>query len=234
MRTHWFILTAAAAVLGGAPASAQGGSRDVGYTAVPPQAYPPRGMCRVWLDGLSPSQQPPVTDCATAERAARGQILVLDGNVARDFAGGWGSQKDCRDRNRDGVCDGDPRTSAVGYGPMPSMESAIAFARNQAPSDDIRRWVPSAATRVTLQNRPGSMRCLRDPARMPGRAAVSKNTSVRSWREAISGVVDDHGYRAGARRMAAALGAGRGDGLIAGVPGAAAVMVVTAAPGGEG
>jgi len=156
MRTHWFFLTAAAAVLGCAPASAQGGSRNVGYTGVPPQAYPPRGMCRVWLDGLSPSQQPPVTDCATAERAARGQILVLDGNVGRDFAGGWGSQKDCRDRNRDGACDGDPRTSSVGYGPMPSMESAVAFARNQAPSDDVRRWVPSGATRVTLQNRPGT------------------------------------------------------------------------------
>jgi hypothetical protein len=69
---------------------------------------------------------------------------------------------------------------------------------------------------------------------MPGRAAVGKNTSVRSWQEAMSLVVDDHGYRAGARRMAAALAAGRGNGLIAGVPGAAAVMVVPAAPGGEG
>jgi hypothetical protein len=156
MRTQWFLL--AAVVVGCAPASAQGGSRDVGYGGVPPQAYPPRGMCRVWLDGLSPSQQPPVTDCATAERAARGKILVLDGNLARDFAGGWGSRKDCRDRNQDGACDGarDPRTSSVGYGPMPSMESAVAFARNQAPSDDVRRWVPNAATRVTLQNRPGT------------------------------------------------------------------------------
>jgi hypothetical protein len=53
-------------------------------------------------------------------------------------------------------------------------------------------------------------------------------------REAINGVVDDHGYRAGARRMAAALGAGRGDGLIAGVPGAAAVMVVPAPAGARG
>jgi hypothetical protein len=156
MRTQWFLL--AAAVVGCAPASAQGGSRDVGYGGVPPQAYPPSGMCRVWLDGLSPSQQPSVTDCATAQRAAQGQILVLDGNQTRDFAGGWRSPNDCRDRNQDGGCDRarDPRTSSVGYGPMPLMESAVAFARNQAPSDDIRRWVPSAATRVTLQNRPGT------------------------------------------------------------------------------
>jgi hypothetical protein len=54
--------------------------------------------------------------------------------------------------------------------------------------------------------------------RMPGRAAVSKDTSVRSWQEAMSFVVDDHGYRAGARRMAAALAAGRGNGLIAHCP----------------
>jgi UDP:flavonoid glycosyltransferase YjiC (YdhE family) len=63
---------------------------------------------------------------------------------------------------------------------------------------------------------------------------VSKNAGVGTLREAINGVVDDHGYRAGARRMAAALGAGRGDGLIAGVPGAAAVMVVPAPAGARG
>jgi hypothetical protein len=63
---------------------------------------------------------------------------------------------------------------------------------------------------------------------------VGKNAGVGTLREAMILVVDDHGYRAGARRMAAALAAGRGNGLIAGVPGAAAVMVVPAAPGGEG
>jgi hypothetical protein len=158
MRTHWFLLTAAAAVLGCAPASAQGGSRDVGYGGVPPQAYPARGMCRIWLDGLAPNQQPPVTDCATARRAAQSQIRVLDGNEPRDVAGGWRSQNDCRDRNRDGTCDwaGDPRNNSIGSGPMPLMESAVAFARNRSVSDDVRRWVPTSATRVTLQNRPGT------------------------------------------------------------------------------
>ncbi len=157
MRTHWFLLTAAAAVLGCAPASAQG-SQDVGYAGVPPEAYPPRGMCRIWLDGLAANQQPPVTDCATAQRGAESQIRVLDGNLARDFAGVWRTQNDCRDRNRDGTCDGpgDPRTSSIGYGPMPLMESAVAFARTQSPSDDMWRWVPASATRVTLQNRPGT------------------------------------------------------------------------------
>jgi hypothetical protein len=155
MRTHWFLLTAAAAAgFGCAPASAQGGSQDVGYSGVPPQAYPPRGMCRIWLDGLSPSQQPPVIDCATAQRVAQAQIRVLDGNQARDVAGGWRNQNDCRDRNRDGTCD--PRYTSIGSGPMPLMESAVAFSRNRSMSDDIRRWVPQSATGVTLQNRPGT------------------------------------------------------------------------------
>jgi hypothetical protein len=115
-------------------------------------------MCRIWLDGLAANQQPPVTDCATARRGAQSQIRVLDGNEARDVAGGWRSQNDCRDRNRDGTCDwaGDPRNNSIGSGPMPLMESAVAFARNRSVSDDVRRWVPTSATRVTLQNRPGT------------------------------------------------------------------------------
>jgi hypothetical protein len=52
--------------------------------------------------------------------------------------------------------------------------------------------------------------------------------------EAIGCVVDDHRCRAGARRMSAALAAGREDGFIVGEPGAGAVMVVPAHPEGEG
>src|SRR5689334_5666062 len=52
--------------------------------------------------------------------------------------------------------------------------------------------------------------------RSPGHHAgaglrVSNNASVRALREVISRVVDEHGYRAGARRMAAALAAERED-----------------------
>jgi hypothetical protein len=158
MRTHWFLLTAAAAVLGYVPASAQVGSRDVAYGGVPPQVYPPRGMCRIWLDGLAPNQQPPVTDCATARRGAQSQLRVLDGNEARDLAGDRRSQNDCRDRNWDGTCDwaSEPRNNSIGSGPMPLMESAVAFARNRSVSGDVRRWVPPSATWVALQNRPGT------------------------------------------------------------------------------
>ena len=40
---------------------------------IPPGHLPPRGMCRVWIDGVPPGQQPPVTDCATAQRDAYGR-----------------------------------------------------------------------------------------------------------------------------------------------------------------
>jgi len=149
MRAHWFLGTIAAALLGCAPAAAQG-SRDVGY--------PPRGMCRIWLAGLAANQQPPITDCPTARRGAQSQIRVLDGNAARDLAGDRRSQSDCRDRNWDGACDWatDPGEKSLGSGPMPRMESAVAFARNRSVSADVRRWVPPSVAWVTLQNRPGT------------------------------------------------------------------------------
>jgi hypothetical protein len=39
-----------------------------GSAKVPPGHLPPRGMCRVWIDGVPPGQQPGVTSCAQAER----------------------------------------------------------------------------------------------------------------------------------------------------------------------
>ena len=39
-----------------------------GSSQVPRGHLPPRGMCRVWIDGVPPGQQPPVTTCAQAER----------------------------------------------------------------------------------------------------------------------------------------------------------------------
>ncbi len=43
------------------------GSRTNATAHVPPGQLPPRGMCRVWIDGVPPGHQPPVTDCASAE-----------------------------------------------------------------------------------------------------------------------------------------------------------------------
>lgn len=39
-----------------------------GTSKVPKGHLPPRGMCRVWIEGVPPGQQPAVTSCAQAER----------------------------------------------------------------------------------------------------------------------------------------------------------------------
>ncbi|HYC50259.1 MAG TPA: hypothetical protein VEB19_04030 [Gemmatimonadaceae bacterium] len=39
-----------------------------GSAKVPRGHLPPRGMCRVWIDGVPPGHQPAVTSCAQAER----------------------------------------------------------------------------------------------------------------------------------------------------------------------
>lgn len=66
MRKLKFVLAAASAVtLSATPLSAQwGGILGRGSSS---QSVP-NGMCRVWIDGLSASQQPRPTDCRTAER----------------------------------------------------------------------------------------------------------------------------------------------------------------------
>jgi len=68
-----FALLAVALVV--APLSAQGRS-----SRIPPGQLPPRGMCRVWIDGVPPGRQPPVTTCATAElnRVANSRVIYGD------------------------------------------------------------------------------------------------------------------------------------------------------------
>lgn len=50
---------------------------------VPADARPPRGMCRIWIDGVPAAQQPAATDCSTAvkNRPANGRVIFGD-----DFA----------------------------------------------------------------------------------------------------------------------------------------------------
>lgn len=51
-----------------------------GHSKVPRGHLPPKGMCRVWIDGVPPGQQPPVTDCVTAElnRTANSRVIYGD------------------------------------------------------------------------------------------------------------------------------------------------------------
>lgn len=59
-----------------APLSAQ--ERD--DRDIPKEYRPPAGMCRIWIDGVPPSQQPAPTDCASAvrNRPANGRVIFGD------------------------------------------------------------------------------------------------------------------------------------------------------------
>ena len=59
------------------PAAAQRGS------AVPNGYEPPRGMCRVWIEGVPAAQQPAPTDCATAIRKRPSNGTVIFGQPVR-------------------------------------------------------------------------------------------------------------------------------------------------------
>jgi hypothetical protein len=50
---------------------------------IPADARPPKGMCRIWIDGVPAAQQPAATDCPSAvkNRPSNGRVIFGD-----DFA----------------------------------------------------------------------------------------------------------------------------------------------------
>ena len=67
-----------------APLMAQGSSQKdsskKGATSIPADARPPKGMCRIWIDGVPAAQQPAATDCPSAvkNRPANGRVIFGD------------------------------------------------------------------------------------------------------------------------------------------------------------
>jgi hypothetical protein len=49
-------------------------------SAIPADSRPPKGMCRIWLDGVPAAQQPAATDCPTAikNRPTNGRVIFGD------------------------------------------------------------------------------------------------------------------------------------------------------------
>src|SRR3954465_8702636 len=47
---------------------------------IPPGQLPPAGMCRIWIDGVPPGQQPAPTDCQTAVRTKPANARVIWGD----------------------------------------------------------------------------------------------------------------------------------------------------------
>lgn len=74
---------------------------------VPPGQRPPAGMCRVWVDGVSPGRQPRPTDCATARATAPLNSRIIYGSDAAFPGRAVG-------RFRDGNCDFERRASNLG------------------------------------------------------------------------------------------------------------------------
>ena len=56
--------------------------------AIPPAYMPPQGMCRVWIEGVSPDQQPAPTDCVTAvrNRPSNGSVIFGDASPKKGFS----------------------------------------------------------------------------------------------------------------------------------------------------
>ncbi len=85
-----FALLAAGLLAAGRPANAQGIPRGIpDFPGLPkrqqqpmvPKAYrPPAGMCRIWIEGIPPNQQPAPTDCVTAVRNRPVNGTVIFGN----------------------------------------------------------------------------------------------------------------------------------------------------------
>ena len=74
-----FIVAAAAPAMAQQPAPRDSAKKS----AIPADARPPKGMCRVWIDGVPAAQQPAATDCPSAvkNRPANGRVIFGD-----DFA----------------------------------------------------------------------------------------------------------------------------------------------------
>ncbi|MCC7195902.1 MAG: hypothetical protein IT356_10130 [Gemmatimonadaceae bacterium] len=58
--------------------------QDTASVAIPESAWPPAGMCRVWLRGVPERQQPAPTDCGTALRTRPRDATLLMGQPAQE------------------------------------------------------------------------------------------------------------------------------------------------------
>jgi hypothetical protein len=107
-------ISLALVVAAAAPLSAQG--KGTKGEKIAPGQRPPAGMCRIWLDGVPPGQQPAPTDCATAvrNRPANGRVIFGDDYVdgkTKKLNGNADDRRtaprDDRDGDRDGARSGD-------------------------------------------------------------------------------------------------------------------------------
>jgi hypothetical protein len=80
--TIGFLVACAAPALAQQPQS-KDSAKKAFTTAIPADARPPKGMCRIWIDAVPAAQQPAATDCATAVKNRPANARVIFGD---DFA----------------------------------------------------------------------------------------------------------------------------------------------------
>ena len=123
---------------------------------IPPGHLPPRGMCRIWVDGVPPGGQEAPMNCQAAlrNRPANARVIYSDGTSYpsadrydrddryerenRDRRGDW-----CLDRNHDGRCDddrGNVRDPRDRTQTLPEMIGTIFLEQNR-PTAEQRRWL---------------------------------------------------------------------------------------------
>ena len=114
MNRWGFALLAAGLLAAGRPANAQLPielpSRIPGLPkklpqrpSIPPAYRPPSGMCRIWIEGVPPNQQPAPTDCVTAvrNRPVNGYVIFGDDSPNR------GKEKSKKGKSRKDLMDSD-------------------------------------------------------------------------------------------------------------------------------
>ena len=77
VRHSWLVAGFAFAL----PLTAQDRGKESPASGIPASAWPPAGLCRVWLRDVPASQQPAATDCATAIRNRPNNAQVLFGEI---------------------------------------------------------------------------------------------------------------------------------------------------------
>ena len=104
------VTAAAAPARAGAQQAQPKDSARRGATAIPADARPPKGMCRIWLDGVPAAQQPAATDCQTAIKNRPNNGRVIFGDDTPDSSKGKPGDKSKLPPNIKGFTDVKPGT----------------------------------------------------------------------------------------------------------------------------
>lgn len=104
------VIGSAAAVEAQSPVQSLAPSARRASSGIPEGYRPPKGMCRVWIDNVSPGQQPAPTDCASAirNRPANARVVFSEGSD-RDERDVRSDRARRDDRERGGKRDRDDR-----------------------------------------------------------------------------------------------------------------------------